>query len=207
CDLPSDVDVTVVDNGSTDGVPERVRDAFPWVRLIEPGMNLGFAAGCNLGIKNTSGEFVLLLNSDVFIQPGFIAEMLAPFQRDPRTGATAATMVYQSNPEIVASAGVEVYRNGLALDRQMGAHRDMLVDQLAVFGPSGGAAAYRREAVNDVGLFPAAYFMYLEDVDLAWRLRLRGWETVLAARAVAEHASSASSGEGSPFKRRLLARN
>jgi GT2 family glycosyltransferase len=205
--LPHGVDVTTVDNGSTDGTPRQIMDAFPWVRLIESGTNLGFAAGCNLGIENSDSEFVMLLNSDVVIQPGFINEMLAPFDGSRRLGATAAAMVFQSNPEMVASSGIEVYRNGLALDRGLGMPRAQLVDLQPVFGPSGGASTFRRAALDDVGLFPQAYFMYLEDVDLAWRLRLRGWDTVLAAQAVAEHASSASSGEGSPFKRRLLARN
>jgi GT2 family glycosyltransferase len=206
-DRSDGVEVVAVDNGSTDGVPQRIRASFPWVRLIESGSNLGFAAGCNLGIKNTFNEFVMLLNSDVVIQPGFINAMLAPFSEAPRLGASAAAMVFQSNPSIVASAGIEIFRNGLTLDQGLGTPRAQLVDGRQVFGASGGSAAFRRTALDDVGLFPEPYFMYLEDVDLAWRLRLRGWDTVLAANAVAEHASSASSGEGSPFKRRLLARN
>ena len=206
-ELSVDVDVTVIDNASTAGVPQGIRARFPWVRLIESPSNLGFAAGCNLGIRNTSSQFVLLLNSDVVVQPGFVREMLAPFSDAPRLGATAAAMVFQSNPNIVASAGIEIFRNGLSLDRDLGRPQVNLIDRRSVFGASGGAAAYRREALDDVGLFSEAYFMYLEDVDLAWRLRLAGWDAVLAANAIAEHASSASSGEGSPFKRRLLARN
>ena len=206
-ELSDGVDVTAIDNGSTDGVPDRIRASFPWVQLIESSSNLGFAAGCNLGIRNTSGEFVMLLNSDVVVQPGFVNELLAPFSEAPRLGASAAAMVFQRNPSIVASAGIEIFRNGLALDHCLGAQRAQLVDRQPVFGASGGAAAFRRTALDDVGLFPEAYFMYLEDVDLGWRLRLRGWNTILAANAIAEHASSASSGEGSPFKRRLLARN
>ncbi|HVB63444.1 MAG TPA: glycosyltransferase family 2 protein, partial [Nitrolancea sp.] len=206
-ELSAGVDVTAIDNGSTDGVPDRIRASFPWVQLIESSSNLGFAAGCNLGIRNTSGEFVMLLNSDVVVQPGFVNELLAPFSEAPRLGASAAAMVFQRNPSIVASAGIEIFRNGLALDHRLGMQRAQLVDRQPVFGASGGAAAFRRTALDDVGLFPEAYFMYLEDVDLGWRLRLRGWNTILAANAIAEHASSASSGEGSPFKRRLLARN
>jgi GT2 family glycosyltransferase len=199
--------VFAVDNGSTDGVPQLISDSFPSVRLIEVGRNLGFAAGSNLGIDSSESEIVLLLNSDVVVRPGFIREMLAPFAESPQIGAVAAALVYQRNPAIVASAGIEVYRNGLALDRSMGASIGELVDRCAVFGASGGAAAYRRRALVDVGNFPEPFFMYLEDVDLAWRLRLRGWDTVLAAKAVAEHASSAFAVEGSPFKRNLLARN
>jgi GT2 family glycosyltransferase len=206
-DLPADVDVTVVDNESSDGVPQLVRATFPFARLIDAGSNLGFAAGCNLGIKSSTGEFVILLNSDVVIRPGFIDELLSPFEGLPRLGATAATLVFRSNPHVVASAGIQIYRNGMALDLGLGRPLAQLAERQPVFGASGGAVALRRTALDDVGLFPESYFMYLEDVDLAWRLRLRGWETVQTSRAIAEHASSASSGEGSPFKRRLLARN
>ena len=76
-----------------------------------------------------------------------------------------------------------------------------------VFGASGGAAAFRLAAFSAVGGFAEAFFMYLEDVDLAWRLRSAGWSAVWAPQAVATHAYSASAGEGSALKRRLLARN
>jgi GT2 family glycosyltransferase len=205
-ELLTDVEIVVVDNASTDGTPDHIRAQFPTARLIQSERNLGFAAGANLGVQRSTGDIVLLLNSDVVIDPGFVDEMLAPFERSDLIGAVASTLVFQRRPDIVASEGIEVFRNGLALDYGVGWSRSDLSDR-PVFGTSGGAAAYRRSALYDVGLFPEAYFMYLEDVDLAWRLRLRGWETMLAASAVAAHAVSASSGEGSPFKRRLLARN
>lgn len=205
-DLPPGASVVVVDNASTDGTPARIRAQFPAIHLIENVRNLGFAAGANLAIEQSEGDVILLLNSDVVIEPGFIAEILAPFEQSNKTGAVAGTLVYQRRPDIVASAGIEVFRNGLALDYGVGWRRSDLSDR-PVFGASGGAVAYRRAALADVGLFPDAFFMYLEDVDLAWRMRLRGWETMLAANAVAAHAVSASSVEGSPFKRRLLARN
>jgi GT2 family glycosyltransferase len=201
------IGVTIVDNGSSDGLPERVRSSFGWVNLIETRRNLGFAAGNNLGISRTQSEFVLLLNSDVFVRPGFVEAMLQTFDREPRIGAVAGTLVFRTNPSLVASAGIDVFTNGLALDRSLGDDVTSLQERQRVFGASAGAAAYRREALEDAGSFPESFFMYLEDVDLAWRLRLRGWESVLAASAMAEHAYSASSGEGSRMKRRLLARN
>ncbi len=206
-ELRTGIDVVVVDNGSVDGVPEKVRSGFKWARVIETGQNLGFAGGNNVGIRQTSGEFVLLLNSDANVRPGFVGNLLESTAVMPRVGSVAAAMVFESDPDLVASAGIDVYANGLALDRSLGSTTSSLIDGLRLFGASAGAALYRREALQDVGLFPDAFFMYLEDVDLAWRLRLRGWESVLSARAVAEHAYSASSGEGSRFKRRLLARN
>jgi GT2 family glycosyltransferase len=206
-ELRPGIEVVVVDNGSSDGTPEKVREGFESVQVIELGWNLGFAAGNNLGIRPSTSDFVLLLNSDVIVRPGFIGALLEPFDAAPRLGSVGATMVFHTEPRIVASAGIEIYANGLALDRSVGDQINPDGDYSPVFGSSAGACVYRREALNDVGLFPEPFFMYLEDVDLAWRLRLRGWDSLISHRAVAEHHYSASSREGSSFKRKLVARN
>ena len=178
-ELRPGVDVIVVDNGSADGLPNRTRSEFKWANVVETGRNLGFAGGNNVGIQLSTSEFVLLLNSDAIVRPGFLDHMLSPFDDHPRVGSVAATMVFHSRPDLVASAGVEVYRNGLALDRAVGEPAVSLSDGTSIFGASAGAAMYRRQALDEVGPFPESFFMYLEDVDLAWRLRLRGWESIL----------------------------
>ena len=197
----------VVDNGSSDGSQREIRDRFPAIRLIDVGRNLGFAAANNLAIKQVSGDVVLLVNNDTRADPEFVAEMLKPFELRERVGAVASLMVFANAPDTIASAGIAVYRNGLALDQALGMPVNAVHAGTQVFGPSAGAAAYSLDALRDVGAFPESFFMYLEDVDLAWRLRLRGWETRLAPRALIQHDYSASSVEGSDFKRRLLARN
>ncbi len=201
------VTVTIIDNGSSDGLPDNIRATFGWAELIETGRNLGFAAGNNLGISRTSSEFVILLNSDAIIRPGFVPRLLMPFDSSPRVGSVAGTMVFRSDPTVIASAGIDVFANGLALDRSLGESLGPISAEEPIFGPSAGAAAYRRSALEDAGLFPEAFFMYLEDVDLAWRLRLNGWESLVSSGAIVEHAYSALAVEGSVFKRRLLARN
>ncbi len=206
-ELTPNIDVLVVDNGSTDGTPDHVRRDFGWADVIETRNNLGFAAGNNIAIRRTSSEFVLLLNSDAIVHPGAVHGLLDTISTGDRVGSAAATMVFRSNPNVVASAGIDVFSNGLALDRDLGRPLDTVQDGVSIFGVSAGAAIYRRAALEDVGLFPESFFMYLEDVDLAWRLRLRGWESRLSSGAVVEHVYSASSMEGSTFKRRLLARN
>ncbi len=200
-------EVVVVDNGSSDGTPDLLRREFGWANVVEVGRNLGFAAANNLGIRRSSSEFVVLLNSDAIVQPGTVGALIETISSERRIGSAAATMVFQSRPDVVASAGIDVFSNGLALDRALGRPVESIEDHTPIFGSSAGAAIYRREALDDVGLFPEAFFMYLEDVDLAWRLRLRGWESRLSTGAIVEHLYSASSVEGSPFKRRLLARN
>jgi GT2 family glycosyltransferase len=200
-------EIIVVDNGSHDGTRDHLSTQFPDVTLVEAGRNLGFAAGNNLGIARARGDIVVLLNNDTVAEPEFLARLVDPFDRDPRLGSVASTMVFSTAPDIIASAGIDVFDNGLALDRGLGLPRGACMADVPVFGASAGAAAYRRAALDDVGRFPESFFMYLEDVDLAWRLRLRGWDTVHAPGAVVRHDYSASAVEGSARKRFLLARN
>jgi GT2 family glycosyltransferase len=119
----------------------------------------------------------------------------------------ASRMVFAHRPDVVESAGVVVDRAGVAWDRLSGAAVADAGDGAEVFGPSGGAALYRRALLDDVGLFDESFFMYLEDVDLAWRARLAGWRCLYAPAARVVHQHSATAGADSAFKRRLLARN
>lgn len=200
-------EVVVVDNGSTDDTLGMLRRDHPEVLPVDAGSNLGFAAGNNLGVSRAAGEVLVMLNNDAVPEAGFLAELVRPIEDDPLLGATAATMVFSSDRSVVASAGIEVFRNGLALDRGLGKPVGDFPRAAPAFGASAGAAAYRRAAWEDAGGLPERFWMYLEDVDLAWRLRLRGWETLHVPAAVAVHDYSASAGEGSALKRKLLARN
>src|SRR5206468_2274482 len=105
------------------------------------------------------------------------------------------------------SCGIAIDPAGIAWDRYGGSPTSAVDRDREVFGPCAGAALYRRAMLEDVGLFDGDFFAYLEDVDLAWRARLRGWGCVLEPVAVVRHAHSATLGEGSPFKRYLLGRN
>jgi GT2 family glycosyltransferase len=197
----------VVDNGSSDGTPSRVRERFPWVALVEAQGNLGFAGGNNLGIRRSSGDIIVLLNNDTLASPGFISEIVKPIMERDEIGSVAGTLLFSNAPDRVASAGIEVFENGLALDRHIGRRWLDLPQGEPVFGASAGAVAYRRAALDQSGLFSEPFFLYLEDVDLAWRLRWQGWECVHACAAHVLHAYSASEGKGPAPKHYYMARN
>lgn len=202
--------VVVVDNASMDGSARAAHAAFPRADYLPMRRNVGFARAVNLAAERLAGaaDIMVTLNPDAVPEPAFLERLVAPFADAPRVGAVAGTLVFASRPDVIASAGIVVHRNGVALDARLGEPRPAPHAAPApVFGASGGAAAYRLEAFRSVGGFPADFFMYLEDVDLAWRLRRAGWETLWAPSAVAAHDYSGSAGEGSAFKRRLLARN
>ncbi len=214
--------VVVADNGSTDGTLGWLAAEWPAVEALDLGANLGFAAANNRAIARGTAPWVALVNSDTVPEPGYLAALVAAGAARPRVGSVASLMLFMDRPQVVNSAGIAVDPTGIAWDWLGGARVDALpfvADDapVPVFGASAGGALYRRAALDDVALpgggearagpFDEAFFMYLEDVDLAWRLRLRGWESVLAPAARIAHVGSGTSGEGSPFKNRLLARN
>ena len=206
--LPADAEVIQVDNGSTDGTAAWVRANYPAVRLIELTTNTGFAGGVAIGLQAARGELILLINDDAFAEPGCIAALLAAMAAHPEAGAAAAVLVFDHRPDVVASAGIRVRRDALALDVWALQPVSALPDApQAIFGPSGGAALYRRTLLNDVGGLEPAFFAYLEDVDLAWRMQLRGWHSISVPQARLHHIYSATGGQNSPFKQWLLARN
>jgi GT2 family glycosyltransferase/ADP-heptose:LPS heptosyltransferase len=197
----------VADNASTDGTAEMVQRDFPNVRLIRNPTNLGFAAANNLGIHATNTPLVVTLNNDTVPEPTWLAALVQPAQDDPALGSVASKMVSARDPESIDSCGIALDRAGIAWDRD-GGYPATLVDRAReVFGPCAGAALYRRAMLEDVGLFDEDYFAYLEDVDLAWRARLRGWRCRLAPDAVVRHEHAGTLGDASPLKRYLLARN
>lgn len=203
-----DFEVILVDNASSDGSAAWVAEHYPEVRVVCNERNLGFAEGNNRGLAAARGEFIVLLNNDTEAEPDFLAALMAAARQDERIGAVAGVLVFAHRPEIVASAGMRMGWDGVALDRMVGRPRSALPPAPEeVFGASGGAALYRRAMLDEVGFFHPEYFFYLEDADLAWRARLAGWRCCLAPRAVVRHIYSASAGQGSPFKSFHLARN
>jgi N-acetylglucosaminyl-diphospho-decaprenol L-rhamnosyltransferase len=197
--------VILVDNGSTDGTAERARASFPEVECLELGAGLGFTIACNRGAAAGEGEVIVLLNNDVDCEPDFIAQVVAPLEEDERTGSAAALLV-QRQTGLIDSVGLTADVTLAGFPRlhgrpvgEAGAGRPVLT------GPSGGAAAYRRAAWNDVGGLDEAVAFYLEDLDLALRLRSSGWKAAAATAAVGVHHGSATAGKRSAWQRRQFA--
>ncbi len=204
-------EIIVVDNASTDGSLERAVPQHRTARYVPLRRNSGFARAFNIGVNRIGSDdgIVVALNPDTIPEPDFIERLVEPLAADHVIGSTAGTLTFTNAPETIASAGIAIHRNGVAIDARLG---DRLSAMSAgswqpVFGPSGGAAAYRLRMFREVGGFCEPFFLYLEDVDLAWRMRLAGQESVWVPGARARHDYSASAGEGSAFKRRLIARN
>jgi GT2 family glycosyltransferase len=216
-------EIVLVDNGSSDGSLEMVQekfgsyrhnDALPYLKIVALGENRGFAGGNLAGFAqaNPHARFIATLNNDTVAEPGWLEILsyrLRALPQAEKWGAVCGCLLFDSN-RTVNSAGIEVYRNGLALDRAIGQSAEFANLSQEVFGVSAGAAVYRREAIEDSGgFFDEDFFAYLEDADLAWRMRLRGWRSLFVAQegAVVRHAHSGTGKQGSPFKSFQLGRN
>lgn len=207
--LAADDEIILVDNRSRDQAAAWARRHAPDVRLVELPVNRGFAGGTNAGIRAARHDLLLLCNDDALVEPGCVAALrqalVAQHPTARQLGSAAGVLTFSICPERVASAGIIVQRDGVALDGWLGQPVTALpTTAQPVFGPSGGLALLRREMLADIGLFEERFFNYLEDVDLAWRAQLRGWDAVLVPQARARHVYSAS---GSGLKQRLLGRN
>jgi GT2 family glycosyltransferase len=167
-------EIILVDNGSSDGSADFVRQHFPRVILVETGKNLGFAGGTNAGIRVAKGEFILTLNNDTVVDPHILEEIQKPMILDPKTGMCASKMLLPDGK--INSTGICISRSGAAWDRGLNEPDTGQYDTVGeVFGPCAGAALYRRSMLDTIGLFDEDFFLFMEDVDLAFRARLAGW--------------------------------
>jgi N-acetylglucosaminyl-diphospho-decaprenol L-rhamnosyltransferase len=194
--------VILVDNGSTDDTRARVGAEWPAVQLECLDENRGFAEACNRGVAAGSDEIVVLLNNDVDCRPDFLERLVAPIAEDPEVGAVAALML-QPGEQLIDSAGLTADVTLGGFPRLQGLEAEWAhSDRPVLAGPAGTAAAYRRSAWEQVGGLDERIFAYMEDFDLALRLRSAGWTAAMAANAVGVHLGSATHGHRSGSQRR-----
>lgn len=193
-----DFETIMVDNASTDGSVEFVEEHYPEVRVVRNRENLGFAGGTNAGIRAAGGEYVLTLNNDTKADPRFVEHLKGVMDADPATGMCAAKMLFPNGT--INSTGICISRSGAAWDRGMyEPDRGQYDLSREVFGPCAGAALYRREMLDEVGLFDEDFFCYMEDVDLAFRARLAGWTCRYVPEARVYHHHGGAAGVGTDF--------
>lgn len=206
------VEVIVVDNASTDGTPEMIRDSYPGVTLIRNDRNLGFATANNIGIRRSSGEYVLLVNSDVVIYEGCIERLVEYMKQNPRVGLLGPRMLgADRKPYRSFMAEFTLWRcfcRALALDdlfpnsKFFGGYLMpyFKMDRVAeVDVLNGWFWVTRREALHEVGLMDENLFMYGDDLDWSKRFREAGWKLIYFPGAESLHYGGASSAKA-PIK-------
>ncbi|HXS44090.1 MAG TPA: glycosyltransferase family 2 protein [Solirubrobacteraceae bacterium] len=188
-------EIVVVDDGSSDGTAGWLRAAWPHVRVVEAGRNGGFARAANRGVAAAGPDCdaVALINNDVELEPAWLEHAAAALEGDPGAAAVATKMVSLADPSVLDDCGDVLRRDGICEQRGRGRADDGRWDEPGeVFGACAGAALFRRAPFAAAGGFEERFGAYLEDVDLALRLRLGGWRCRYEPRAVARHFNGAS---------------
>ena len=189
------IEVIVVDNASSDGSQDFMTRKYPEVRLLALDRNLGLTGGNNLGFRAASGEILISLNNDTEAEPGFVESLVAALRDHPEAGMAAAKMRLFDRRDTLHSAGDGYGVEGIPFNRGVWQRDEGQFDQPGwIFGGCGGAVAYRRTMLDQVGLFDESFFMYCEDVDLNWRSQLAGWKCWYAPEALVYHKLSATGG-------------
>jgi GT2 family glycosyltransferase len=185
----------VVDNASSDGSRALIEQQYPEVELIALPENRGFTGAVNSGIARSRGSLVALLNLDAEADPRWLEELALVARAHPQAGAIACKIMLHDQRDSFHSAGDQYRVDGIPVNRGVWERDVGQYDTPAyVFAACGGAAVYRRQVLDQIGSFDESFFMYLEDVDLAWRQQLAGWRTIYAPSAVVYHHLSASGG-------------
>ena len=191
----------VIDNASTDGSAESILANFPDVKLVQAATNLGFAAGNNLGFKHAgSAEWIALLNPDAYAAPDWLEKFIFGAKSSVGFDFWGCTMRLADTPEFLDGTADIYHVSGLSWRRDHGASVKLGRNKgEEIFAPCAAAALFRRHLLDEVGGFDERYFCYHEDVDLAFRLRLRGYRCGYVPEAVVDHVSSGITGRKSDF--------
>jgi GT2 family glycosyltransferase len=206
CINDPEAEVIVVDNASTDGTPELVRDSYPGVTLIRNEENLGFAKANNIGIRISAGEYVCLINSDVHVLDGCVEKVVEYMKQDSRIGLLGPKMLGADKKAYRSYMGAPTlwrcFCRALALDvlfpnsKLFGGFlmpylkRDRIAEVDVL---NGWFWVTRRDALNEVGLLDDTLFMYGDDLDWSQRFHNAGWKVVYFPEVESLHYGGASS--------------
>lgn len=200
--------VLVVDNGSTDGSMELIRDNYPQAELISLPENTGFCHAVNVGIEKTDTPYIILLNNDTEVLPGFVEALIDAIECDEKCFAVSSQMLQWQNHSLIDDAGDQYCVLGWAYSRGKGKPADQYDRPTEVFAACGGASIYRKSILNEIGYFDEAHFAYLEDIDISYRARIYGYHCTYEPTAKVLHAGSATSGSRyNSFKTTLSSAN
>ena len=201
-----DIEVVVVDNGSSDGSLEWLKANA--VKHIALQKNLGFAGGVNMGLKACRSPYAILLNNDTVVEPSFAEELIKAIERSKKIFAVSSKMVKASDHTLMDDAGDGLNILGWAYQRGVDEPVEDYDEARYIFSACAGAAIYRMSILDEIGLFDENHFAYLEDIDLCYRAKLAGYRNYFCPKAVVYHIGSATSGSKyNPFKVKLAARN
>ena len=192
-------EIIFIDNGSTDNSVFLVKKLYPKVKVIKNKSNLGFGAAVNQGIKAAREPYVCLLNNDVILKDSWFKYMIASIKKHPNIACFCGT-VLNKNGTSVESMGIDFDWSGKCL--QLKSH-----PAGPVWGSSAAVVIYQKNILFNIGCFDPHYFAYLEDVDVAFRLQQKKYQTLLIPQAIAYHLGGGTADKMGNFRAKQTFRN
>jgi GT2 family glycosyltransferase len=188
----ANLNIIVVDNGSTDDSVEQIRRTYPSVILLETGQNLGFAGGNNPGIRyamQQMPDFVWLLNNDTEPEPDALTHMVRRAERDPKIGSVGSVLMSADRTHILAWGGGRVNRWVGYTQHATGPKHDRWFDYITA-----ASMLVPCKTFEHIGLLDDRYFLYWEDTEFGFRLRKNGWKLAVASESCVIHKENGSTG-------------
>jgi GT2 family glycosyltransferase len=203
-----DFDITVVDNGSSDGSAEYLRREWPEARVVVLPANAGFPTAINRGVAASRGRYVALLNNDVELSPDWLELLVAELDRDHGVGFVTGKIMRYDDRDVIEQAGHDFFVCGrfepVGLDQpDTGQYEERRPTAIV----TAAAALYRREALDRAGGFDEDYFLYCEDGDACLRMLLAGYSGLYVPEPKAFHVRGGTVGGQSELSRFYLVRN
>lgn len=204
----SDFETILVDNASDDRSIELARGIIPDIKCIELSQNRGFSAAVNQGIRNSGGEYIVLLNNDTVLTETWLEKLVLSIEKYTDAFACASKMIQYYDQNSLDNVGDSLTVFGWAYQEGFGQSKDLYNTDREIFSCCAGAAIYRKKVFEEIGYFDENFFAYLEDVDIGYRARIAGYSNYYCSDAIIYHIGSATTGNGyNSFKVKLSARN
>jgi GT2 family glycosyltransferase len=197
------VEIIIVDNASIKGNVDQLKKSFPKIHLIKSPENLGFAGGNNLGIREAKGEYILLLNNDTEVDPGFLEPLVKKFQDNPDIGAISPKIYFHHTPNMLQFTGISEITKYTTRSTGWGFGKmdEGQFDQdRESFFAHGAAMMVPRKVIEKVGMMAEIYFLYYEEMDWGKRIRNAGYKIFYVHNSKIYHKESVSTGRESPLK-------
>jgi GT2 family glycosyltransferase len=204
------IEVIVVDNASVKDDPAIISRLFPEVIFIQSKENLGFAGGNNLGIRQAKGEYIMLLNNDTEVEPGFIEPLISKLQSDSLIGAVSPKIRFFHTPDTIQYAGIKPYTPVTLRQYLIGlgeVDSGQYNTSCETFSIHGAAMMIPVSVIKKVGLMAELYFLYYEEHDWAERIKRAGYRIFYVPDSLVMHKESISTGKQSPLKTYYITRN
>ena len=208
-------EVILVDNGSTDGSVEFATNNFPWVQVEQNEKNLGYAGGCNAGIRRARGAYILLLNDDTELDSALLSQLVEACESDTEIAACQPKILSQQNNNKFDYAGgagglLDVFGYPFARGRlffTLENDENQYEEGRDIFWASGTASLIRKSALEKVGYLDEDFFAHMEEIDLNWRFHLAGYRVTYTPKAIVYHKAGSTLKPDSPLKIYLNHRN